>query len=151
MAHLDRFLGAAGRWRATYKLRDPGNTLSHDSDSTATVTPVLNGRFVRIDYRWAFKGTPHEGSLLVGCADDGAVTMPWIDSFHNGHHIMVSTGRVTPEGELDVRGTYEVPGHPAWGWRTVLSASDDTVSIVMYNVTPEGEEHLAVDAQYSRA
>jgi hypothetical protein len=151
MANLDSFTRAAGQWRATYKLRDPGNTLSDDSDSTAVVTSVLDGRFVRVDYSWAFKGTPHEGSLLVGCQDDGTVTVPWVDSFHNGRNIMVSTGRITSTGDIDVRGSYEVPGHPAWGWRTVLSATDRALSIVMYNVTPDGEEHLAVDAQYRRA
>lgn len=150
MSNLDSLIRAVGEWRATYKLRDPGNTLSDDSDSTAVVTPLLDGRFVRIDYRWAFKGTPQEGSLLVGCENDGTATVPWIDSFHNGQGVMVSKGRATPEGEIDVRGSYQVLGHPDWGWRTVLSATDSALSIVMYNVTPEGEEHLGVDAQYRR-
>ena len=37
--------------------------------STATVTPVLGGRFIRVDYTWGYQGRPQEGSLLVGALD----------------------------------------------------------------------------------
>lgn len=45
MHALDPLCSAAGTWRATYQLRDPANNLSSDSESRATVTPILGGRF----------------------------------------------------------------------------------------------------------
>jgi hypothetical protein len=44
MHPLNDLRSAAGTWRATYQLRDPANTLSSDSESRATVTPILGGR-----------------------------------------------------------------------------------------------------------
>jgi hypothetical protein len=151
MSALAAFIGAPGTWRATYALRDPGNTLSCDSESEATVTPVLGGRFVRLDYTWSFKGAPQEGSLLVGVEQaSGVATVAWIDSFHNGDRLMPCTGRAEA-GVVDVRGTYAAPPGPDWGWRTRLSATPGTLSMVMFNITPDGHEELAVDAQYRRA
>jgi uncharacterized protein DUF1579 len=152
MSALDTLLKAAGRWRATYKLRDPGNSLSADSESTATVTSVLSGRFARIDYTWADKGKPQEGSLLVGWEkNSGVVTMSWVDTWHNSDRIMVSTGVAAADGGLDARGSYSAPPGPDWSWRTVLSVTDDTLSMVMFNVSPEGQEDVAVEALYTRA
>jgi hypothetical protein len=151
MGALDQLLNAAGSWRATYKLRDPGNAFSGDSDSTAHVAAVLGGRFVRIDYTWSDKGTPQEGSILAGWEkSSGAVTMVWIDSWHNSDRIMVLSGVVSDDGTLDARGSYTAPPGPDWGWRTQLFATEDVLSMVMFNVSPEGREDLAVDAQYKR-
>ena len=33
---------------------------------TLSVTPVLGGRFIRVDYTWGYQGKPQEGALLVG-------------------------------------------------------------------------------------
>jgi hypothetical protein len=53
---------------------------------------------------------------------------------------------------IDVRGSYAAPPGPNWGWRTVIETpDDDSLRIVMYNVSPEGKEDLAVDAVYRRA
>ena len=123
MAALEKLAALAGDWQATYKLRgDP----SFESDTTthASVTSLVGGRFVRIDYTWDEEDVlkengPQEGSLLVGFEDEpapGIATIAWIDGWHNGGRIMVSAG-----------------------W-----------SMTMYNTTPDGEEALAVSADYSR-
>ena len=152
MGALDNLLEAAGTWKATYQLRDPGNMISGDSDSLARVSSVLSDRFVRIDYTWRDKGKPQEGSLLVGWEkSSGVVTMSWVDTWHNSDRIMVSTGIVGADGTLDARGSYSAPPGPDWGWRTQLSATKDTLSMVMFNVSPEGLEDRAVDARYTRA
>lgn len=152
MSALAPFIRAAGRWHATYKLRDPATSLSCDSESRATVTPMLAGRFVRLDYTWAYEGQSQDGSLLVGHEPaTGVVTLAWIDSFHNSDRMMICTGTVDTDGTLNVRGGYAAPPGPDWGWRTRLRATGDHLSMVMFNITPDGQEERAVDAEYLRA
>jgi hypothetical protein len=51
-----------------------------------------------------------------------------------------------------VRGSYAAAPGPDWGWRTVIeTAEDDSLRMVMYNLTPDGQEYLAVEAVYRRA
>jgi hypothetical protein len=47
MAGLDRLSALAGDWRATYQLRGDAS-FETDSATSATVVPMLGGRFVRI-------------------------------------------------------------------------------------------------------
>lgn len=158
MASLDRLAALAGTWHATYALRgDP--SFDSDTPSTATVTPILGSRFVRIDYTWdegdvLQENGPQEGSLLVGFEQEpapGSVTLVWVDSWHNGRRTMVCPGVLLGNGGVDVRGTYPGgAGNPDWGWRTVLEPAGDGWTMTMFNVTPDGEEALAVRAAYGR-
>lgn len=159
MAGLEALAAQAGEWKATYQLRgDP--SFECDTPTSATVSPILGGRFVRIDYTWdendflKEKG-PQEGSLLVGYEDEpapGVATVAWIDSWHNGGRIMVCPGVLLENGGVDVRGTYpDKPEYAGWGWRTLLEPAADGWTMTMYNTTPDGEEALAVLAEYRRA
>jgi Protein of unknown function (DUF1579) len=158
MASLDALAALAGTWRGTYELRgDP--SFDSDTPSTAIVTAILGGRFVRIDYSWdegdqLQENGPQEGSLLIGFEPEpepGIATVTWIDSWHNGRRTMVCPGVGLDSGGVDVRGTYPGgPGNPDWGWRTLIEPAADRWTLTMFNVTPEGEESLAVRAAYSR-
>lgn len=66
MSPLDGSIGSAGTWRGSSTLQDPHTGQPDESASAATVTPVLGGRFVRVDYTWSYQGAPQEGSLLIG-------------------------------------------------------------------------------------
>ena len=58
-------------------------------------------------------------------------------------------GATKAAGEL--RGRYEDPAGPEWGWgSTVRSGSAGELQIVMNNISPEGQEDLAVQADYQR-
>ncbi|HEX2076620.1 MAG TPA: DUF1579 family protein [Longimicrobium sp.] len=151
MSAFDRLIAAAGSWRGTSTLQDPHAGLADESASTATVTPVLDGRFVRIDYTWSYRGTPQEGSLLIGFQKKaGTATAHWIDSFHNGDKVMACSGPAS-DGAVTVRGSYAAPPGPDWGWRIDVTPGGDTLRIVHHNVWPEGKEELAVDSTYTRA
>ena len=151
MAVLDSLKACAGRWVGTSRLQDPHMNLADASPSTATVTPVLNGRFVRLDYTWAYRGDPQEGSYLIGHdSAAGEVTAHWADTWHMADKVMACRGRAEPGGALSLRGSYAAPPGPDWGWRTVITASDGALRVVMYNVTPDGQEDLAVEAEYRR-
>jgi len=111
---------------------------------------MLGGRFVRIDYTWSDRGKSQSGSLLVGVEPTlGLVTTVWIDTWHNGPRMLISAGSLGADGTIDVRGAYPTgPGSPDWGWRTRLETTGKTWTMTMFNVSPEGEETLAVSAAY---
>lgn len=151
MSALDRLIACGGTWRGTNVLQDPGTILPSPSDATATIAPLLDGRFVRIDYTWSYQDTPQSGSLLIGFnPKTSRASAHWIDSFHNGLGVMVCEGTVDGNGVLDVRGSYPAPTGPDWGWRTVITPLTDALTMVMYNVWPEGKEELAVEARFTR-
>jgi hypothetical protein len=151
MSALDRLAAAAGSWRGTSTLQDPHAGITDESASTATVTPVLGGRFVRVDYTWSYQGQAQEGSLLIGFQKKtGMATAHWIDSFHNGDKVMACSGSASDDGTLTVRGSYAAPPGPDWGWRIDVTPGGDTLRIVHHNVWPEGKEELAVESAYTR-
>jgi len=153
MAAFSRLIGFTGRWRGKYRLIvEPGQP-ARESESTAVVAPIAGGRFVRIDYVWGERERPQDGSILFGRdRERGVVTALWVDSFHMSDKVMTCEGQSADAGSLDVRGFYAAPPGPDWGWRTVIeTGEDDSLRMVMYNVSPDGKEDLAVEATYRRA
>ena len=152
MSPLEQLIACAGTWRGTNRLYVSPDAPADESTSEVRVTPMLGGRFVRMDQTWARQGRPEQGSMLVGY--DPAAGVPschWVDSFHNGYKVMACTGTLK-DGVLDVRGTYAAPPGPDWGWRLVVTARERQLQIMMYNVWPDGRtEELAVRATYEHA
>ena len=151
MSALDRLAACAGRWQGSNRLHDPHTGKPEDSASAAALTTLLGGRFVRLDYDWSYQDARQEGSLLIGHQSDrGRATAHWIDSWHMSDGVMACEGAVDTDGTIDVRGGYAAPPGPDWGWRIIVSPAGGTaLHIVMYNVTPEGEEALAVEVTYA--
>ena len=140
-----------GRWSGDNHLYVmPGDPV-RESESEATVSLAADGAVALVTYTWAYEGTPQEGVLMLrtGTPDDVAVV--FVDSWHTRDQIMQF--RVDPEHEglIAVRGSYAAPPGPDWGWRiTVEADGPDAFRIVMHNVTPKGQEALAVDARFTR-
>lgn len=150
---LDRLIASAGSWQGTSTLQDPGRLEPETTASSLTITPMLGGRFVRLDYTWSYKGTPQAGSILVGYQKSAhALSVHWIDSWHNSDNVMAMTGPAETSSLLTVRGSYPAPPGPNWGWKIGLTPDlEGRVRIVMHNISPEGEEYLAVEGEYCRA
>jgi len=146
----DALAAYIGRWAGSNRLQDPHTNKADDSAATALLTPVLNGRFLRFDYTWAYKGAAQEGSLLIGGDKAGAVTAYWIDSWHMGDLAMTCRGSVELDGIVSVRGSYAAPPGPDWGWRIDLTSDGCKLRMVMFNIWPDGREDLAVEADYTR-
>ena len=54
------------------------------------------------------------------------------------------------DGCMSALDSYPAPPGPDWGWRIVLDADAESgIRILMYNITPDGDEALAVEAQYT--
>jgi hypothetical protein len=79
------------------------------------------------------------------------VTAAWIDPWHNGDRLMPCVGNLTPAGAFTVKGSYPAPAGPDWGWRiTVEPPVNEAWRFTMHNITPQGEEMLAVEAVCAR-
>jgi hypothetical protein len=126
--------------------------VSEDSPSTAELTPLLGGKFIRLDYTWAYQGAAQEGSLLIGYQSGReVVTAHWVDTWHMGESVMSCRGIGETDGSIMVRGTYSAHPGPDWGWRIDLRPREGTdLRLVMYNVTPDGHEEVAVEVDYAR-
>jgi hypothetical protein len=163
MSGLETLATCAGAWRGTSRLHDPHTNSPEDSASNLTVTPILRGLFLRVDYTWAYQGAPQEGTMLIGYEPKAeraqAVTAFWADTWHMGRAVLVSRGSSTPappeaDGSLNLLGSYPAPTGPDWGWRTMIQPAaegeDGALQISMYNITPDGQEYIAVEATYTR-
>ena len=150
---LERLTASAGAWQGTSTLQDPGRLEPETTPSSLTITPILNGRFVRLDYTWSYKGAPQAGSMLVGHQKSAkTISIHWIDTWHNSDNVMAMSAPAETSSLLTVRGSYPAPPGPDWGWKIALTPDvDGRVRIVMHNVSPEGEEYLAVEGEYTRA
>ncbi len=152
MSGLQSLLMLAGTWAGKNRLQLSPTTVPDVSDSTLTVTPVLKDRFVRLDYTWRFGHAPQEGCFILGF-DSGTkeASAFWIDSFHMGEKGMDLRGTVDGEGQIHLVGSYKAPPGPDWGWRTVIIPNSDNLRLVSYNISPNGEEDLAVEGDFTKA
>lgn len=153
MAIPESLAGCPGNLVGTNLLHDAGTGKPDESPATAVVTSILAGRFLRIDYTWVYRGETQEGSLLVGGdRRTREVVVHWVDTWHMSDAVMQCRGGTNEDGSVSVRGSYQAPPGPDWGWRIDLFPKDEGgLRLVMHNVTPDGEEAPAVETNWARA
>ncbi len=141
-----------GVWAGENLLRLSWQTPSEfKSTGELTAATAVREKFLNITYQWSHEDTPHEGLLLIGFdAENQTANAAWVDSWHQSAKPLLLTGTVGDDKSIDLRGEYEVPNHPNWGWRIRLAPAEDDLTMTMHNITPEGEEDLAVQADYKR-
>ncbi len=151
MKHPAPLYDLAGQWIGTNRLWFTPDMAALESATTATIAPVVAGKFIQISYTWTYEDAPQEGVLLIGChvADDAA-TVVFVDSFHMDEGVMVCHGTHDEAGNVDTLGAYAAPDGPDWGWRITIEPGIDTFRLAMYNIIPAGPEALAVEVIYSR-
>ena len=141
-----------GNWRGTKQLYlelPPAPVTS--SSSELSVIAVAGDSFVQLNYVCTYEGEAQTGVLLLGCDEQNAASAAWIDSFHMSSRIMFCTGSFA-NGAADLHGSYAAPPGPDWGWRiNIRPMSADELQVVMHNISPEGQEDLAVQIDYTRA
>lgn len=143
----------SGRLVGTNRLWLDPDAPPRESPASAVLAEVARGTYLSLSYTWEMDGEPQEGLMLVGRqADSDAANSVWIDSFHAADKPLVSTGSVRADGVIEVVGSYEAPPGPDWRWRTTIEDTDGgSIRVVMYNVSPEGREDLAVEMALARA
>ncbi len=108
------------------------------SDATGSARAVLLGRFLQLDYGWAYEGATQEGSLLVGVDPEGQATAAWADTWHMGRAIMHLAG-TGGDKSIDLHGTFGDPSADLWGWRILLSVPTMAGIDVRMFIIPPGE------------
>jgi hypothetical protein len=144
---------AVGSWAGAARLWLEPGALAAEDTVTGEVAGVGAGRWVRHDYATRIDGTEHTGSALLGFhIDDRAWQVAWADTFHTGSSIMLSEGPLAddPEAPISVLGSYGPADSDPWGWRTTFDIAASRLLVRHFNITPWGEEGLAVEFDYER-
>jgi hypothetical protein len=136
---FDQFLGT---WRGTNRLYFEGANGPELVSPTSLTATLTLGKFLELRFDWAYEGKPKEGLILF--SPDGT-SAAYADTFHSGNAVMSFKGE-----PLNVVGSYSVPGHEPWGWRVQLAEEAGVLKLTMYNIEPNGTEHLAVLADYRK-
>jgi len=152
MEFIQKLGDLVGTWSGTSRLWLMPGEPAHDSDSTAEVESVAQGQFFILRYVWAFDGDPHDGVIVFpsGASETSARSV-WLDSWHMANAIMVCD-TAHDGGVVSLHGSYSASHGPDWGWRIEIEPDEPSRFVVrMFNITPAGEEALAVLAEYNRA
>ncbi|GAB4454951.1 MAG: DUF1579 domain-containing protein [Anaerolineales bacterium] len=142
----------AGGWTGTSKLwLEPGK-LADESQVAGSIQLILDGRFALFLYQSSIEGEAQHGMFTFGYnTTKDQYESSWVDSFHNNTAIMFCTGAAKENGFF-VLGSYPDPaGGPDWGWRTEVELNDNELSIIAYNINPEGAEAKATEMKLTRA
>lgn len=152
MAVHETLTSLAGEWSGTNKLHMPWMPEPlHESPSTASVRERVGGQCLEIEYTWSYEGNPHTGVLILcGSGGSNGMNAVWTDSWHSANVLMTCRGSVDASGNVSLKGSYAVPDHPDWGWRTDIIPGNAGFEYVMYNVSPDGVEELAVETRFTR-
>jgi len=145
---MDTILGKSlGNWHGTKKMWLTPDKKYRESEITAEISDTALGRCAVIKYSWSFASELQEGLLLLNTDfGKGNIQAAWVDSFHMANGIMILDGQFTDKNTIDLMGKYSSPPGPDWGWRIVISFSEEhTMKLTNYNVTPDGIEQLAIE------
>ena len=152
MNSLEQLLVLTGKWQGQNSLWLSPENPAQESATTLSIAPAVNRKFIEIKYSWAYEDKPQEGFLILGYETERQLaTAVWADSWHMGEKFMHCQGIIKENGCVNVRGHYQAPTGPDWGWRIVIEPGNEiTLNLIMYNISPAGEEELAVKAVYGR-
>lgn len=152
MSNLDSLFAFAGNWQGTNSLWLSPEDPARESATALSLAPAVNDKFIKINYTWVDGDKPQEGILIIGYETERQLaTAIWTDSWHMGEKFMLCQGVIKENSSVDIRGHYQAPTGPDWGWRIVIESKDEnTLNLIMYNIWSEGKEELAVKAIYSR-
>jgi hypothetical protein len=150
MVEVERLLqGLVGSWAGHSTLWLDPEGEGDTQPSSAEIALAANGKALRVDYEWQVDDATERGSMLVERDPKRpGFRAAWVDSWHQDRVMMVLAGDVADA--VDFRGTYQAEGWPEWGWRIRLEADADEMRLLMWNISPEGQEARAVEGIYRR-
>jgi hypothetical protein len=140
----------SGHYRgATRTYLDPG--APEESEDAIHAQPLLGGRWLRLTWFGSVAGKPRQGELTWGFhRDGGEYELSWADTFHTGTALLVSRGKPREDGVISVLGEYAA-GSERWGWRTELVHAGRSFALRAFNISPAGQEELAIESSFEPA
>ncbi len=146
----ENFAKLVGTWDGTKKLYMRPEDPVFESEIVAKIGLEVDRKVLKISYEWSFKGEKKEGVLLFHVNKEANAQSVWMDSFHQSSDFMVANGDLT-DGKISTKANYTQPEYSDWAWRICLETGDEnSFSLIMFNVFPDGNEVLAVDARFKR-
>lgn len=141
-----------GKWKGTNRTWFKPGELAEESEIEGETRLILDGRFLMHEYKSTLGGQPMLGVTIHGYSTgEDQWQSVCVDSVHNGTRILYSTGDGANE-HFNALASYPAPSGPDWGWRTELTLpSRDNLIVRHFNITPDGQEALAVEFDYQRA
>ena len=141
----------AGDWTGSYSLWLRPDSPAQESEIHANIKPVVKNTYYLMTYSWANGEQAHEGLFLLGGKGKSAAAT-WGDSFHSAPGTMLCNGELQEGGEkLVLNSSYTAGDGPDWGWRTeFIRRAPNSLLMEAYNITPDGQEALAVRAEMER-
>lgn len=154
MTGLNAFMQLKDSFKGKYSLwTDPGQE-PHISETQLAISSQLNNMLLQLEYSWEFEKKTQSSMLAFTYhPKKELVSAVWIDTWHMQNEFMHCKGLLTKNGVLMVNGKYGAGIGPDWGWKTLLEVEPEDPSslhLTMYNITPAGEQHLAVQADYTK-
>lgn len=128
----------SGAWRGTSQLWFEPDVVADTAEVSGSFQSILNGKFVRFNYRSTIQGQPRQGEELIAFNSlTQQFEVAWIDDFHMSDAILFSVGPAIERG-FEVTGHYEVGGgNPPWGWKTRYELLEDgRLCMTAYNLMP---------------
>jgi hypothetical protein len=146
----ERLADLIGTWEGPVKTWFDPDSPVKEARYKATFRAVAEGHAIVQEYESSLDGEPFAGFALFAYDDTRKkLVVDWVDSFHSAAP-MHSEGDVRRESLVDVLGSYAA-GDQTWGWRTVLQlVSPDDLVYRAYNIFPDGQEYLGVEASLTR-
>jgi len=131
-----------GAWSGTNQLWFEDPDQAEESPGTLTVSEN------QVHITWSFRGKPQQGTCTLEEIED-SVSLHWQDSWHAADGLDF-LGEAFADA-VDVFASYPAGDGPDWGWRIVFDLeSPDRFLLRMYNITPDGDESIAVALEGSR-
>lgn len=122
--------------------RGPNLLWFQDPNKPEESVSIVEVKETEINYDWQFRGKPQKGHMTFRIKGN-AVEVDWVDTWHAADGFKC-VGTHAQE-EMKFLCTYGDGTGADWGWRTELSMpSADQFLIEMFNITPKGEEQIAV-------
>lgn len=147
---------AEGTWNGISRLHlswNPEGEQVHESGSVLTIDLDPQGAFATLRYTWEYEGKPQSGQMLIAASSESdQASIGWSDSWHQSGSVMHLIGTGAQGGAVLVKGEYEVEPPPNWGWRIEIHRPDaNHLSLLMFNLEPNGTEEWAVECRYAKA